>query len=67
MADNGNRSPMEWLRSHYDEEELTCPDCGYEDEEGSWVSETNGKQVHYFHECPACDAVREHTIRLADN
>lgn len=65
MTTNGNRSPMERLRAYYDHEELTCPDCGYEDDNGGWESETDGKQVHYYHECPSCDAVREHTLRFA--
>lgn len=59
-----NQSPIERLRSYYDEEELVCPDCGYEDDPGSWEGETDGNQVHYFHECPGCGAVREHTMTL---
>ncbi|WP_435335882.1 HVO_0649 family zinc finger protein [Haloarchaeobius sp. TZWWS8] len=64
MTENG-RSPMERLRLHYDHQELTCPECGYEDEDGHWESETNGREVHYHHRCPQCDAVREHTLSLS--
>ncbi|WP_152041833.1 HVO_0649 family zinc finger protein [Salinigranum salinum] len=62
MASDGTRSPLERLRAYYDHEERTCPACGYEDEEGVWESETNGRQVHYYHECPRCGAVRDHTL-----
>ncbi|WP_276258556.1 HVO_0649 family zinc finger protein [Haloglomus litoreum] len=59
-----DRSPMERLQSYYDDEELVCPECGFEDDPGSWESETDGRQVHYHHECPSCGAVREHTLDL---
>lgn len=64
MTVEPDRSPLERLRNYYDHEELVCPECGYEDEEGSWESETDGHLVHYYHECPRCDAVREHTLEL---
>jgi predicted RNA-binding Zn-ribbon protein involved in translation (DUF1610 family) len=57
---------LERLRDHYDDEELVCPECGYEDEEGAWESETDGSVVEYYHECPSCGAVREHTIDLQE-
>ncbi|MFC6955086.1 HVO_0649 family zinc finger protein [Halorubellus litoreus] len=65
MATEDGLSPMERLRSHYDHEELTCAECGYEDDDGHWQSETNGSEVHYFHECPQCGAVREHTLSIS--
>jgi uncharacterized Zn finger protein len=58
---------MERLRAYYDHEELVCPACGYEDESGSWESETNGHEGHYFHECPGCGAVREHSMQLSQD
>lgn len=64
MTTDTSRSALEWLRQHYDDEELVCPDCGYRDDEGAWASETDGSVVHYYHECPGCDAVREHTVHL---
>ncbi|WP_135304347.1 HVO_0649 family zinc finger protein [Haloarcula amylovorans] len=64
MEGHSEKSPMELLKHHYDETELVCPDCGYEDEEGSWSSETDGREIHYEHECPSCGAVREHTLSL---
>lgn len=65
MESAGDRSPMERLKQYYDHEELVCPECGHEDENGNWKSETNGSEVHYTHECPCCGAVREHTMDLA--
>lgn len=64
MSDTNNRSAFERLKAHYDHEELVCPECGYEDEDGQWVSETDGSVVKYNHECPSCGAVRAHTIDL---
>lgn len=64
MATDDGRSPMERLRTHYDNEELTCTECGYEDDGGAWESETNGSEVHYYHECPQCGAVREHSLSV---
>lgn len=64
MTADSDRSPMERLRNYYDHEELVCPECGFEDETGTWESETDGQEVHYSHECPSCGAVREHTLRL---
>lgn len=65
MTEDRTRSAFERLQEHYDHEELICPDCGFEDEEGSWTSETDGRVVEYSHECPSCGAVREHTIDLS--
>lgn len=64
MVSDGSRSTLERLRQYYDHEELVCPECGYEDEDGSWESETNGREVDYYHECPRCGAIREHTLDL---
>ncbi|WP_436929006.1 HVO_0649 family zinc finger protein [Halosimplex halobium] len=66
MTSDGPGSALEKLRDYYDHEELVCPDCGYEDEGGSWDSETDGEVVEYTHECPECGAVREHTLEVGD-
>ncbi|MFC7069656.1 HVO_0649 family zinc finger protein [Halobaculum lipolyticum] len=66
MSEEKSRSPLERLKQYYDHEELTCSECGYEDADGEWHSETDGSRVHYYHECPRCDAVDEHTIRLSN-
>jgi len=62
MTTEHSRSALERLREYYDHEELVCPDCGYEDADGSWRSETDGDVVEYHHECPQCGAVRSHTL-----
>ena len=66
MTNDDGRTALERLRSHYDDVELVCPECGYEDEEGGWESETDGSVVEYYHECPSCAAVREHTLDLRE-
>lgn len=65
MVRDTSRSPMERLKSYYDHQELVCTECGFEDEPGSWQSETNGHEVHYYHECPSCGAVRQHSMTLS--
>jgi len=64
MVNDESRTAFEQLKRYYDQKELLCPECGYEDDEGAWESETDGRVVEYFHECPSCGAVREHTIEL---
>ena len=64
MRSSDSGSAFDQLRQYYDHSELVCPDCGYEDEEGSWEGETDGSRVHYFHECPSCGSVREHPVSL---
>lgn len=51
--DHDHRSPFEQLRSHYEEGDLACPECGYEDTEGEWET-TTGDTVRYRHLCPSC-------------
>ncbi|MFD1514092.1 HVO_0649 family zinc finger protein [Halomarina rubra] len=64
--ESSGQSTFEWVRSHYDETEMKCAECGYVDEEGSWTSEANGKEIVYRHECPSCEAVRVHTFSLGE-
>lgn len=64
MATNGAQSPLRRLKTHYENVEPTCPECGYIDTEMGWHGETDGRQVHYSHECPSCGAVQERTIDI---
>jgi uncharacterized Zn finger protein len=57
-------SALDRLRSHYDREDMRCPECGYEDEAGKWLSETNGRRIDYRHVCPGCGSVRRRTYTL---
>ncbi|PSP99576.1 hypothetical protein BRC94_06960 [Halobacteriales archaeon QS_5_70_17] len=62
----GGRTKFERVRARYEETEKKCTDCGYVDQEGNWVSETDGSRIVYRHTCPSCDAVREHTFELGE-
>ncbi|KOX97398.1 MULTISPECIES: HVO_0649 family zinc finger protein [Halorubrum] len=66
MASDRSRSPFERLKEHYDHEELVCPACGFEDEDGAWDAEADGADIVYTHACPRCGAEREHTLELSD-
>jgi predicted RNA-binding Zn-ribbon protein involved in translation (DUF1610 family) len=57
-------SALDRLRSRYDREDMQCPECGYEDDGGKWLSATNGQRVDYRHVCPGCGAVRRRTFTL---
>lgn len=57
-------SPFERLTSHFEEVDMTCPECGYEDEDGEWLSKTDGSRVLYQHICPNCAKVRQRTFEL---
>lgn len=61
---HGGTSALDRLRSRYDTDDLTCPKCGYEDEDGAWGAETSGDRVRYRHVCPACGHIRKRTLRL---
>jgi len=64
MRHQTTRSALERLTEYYDDTELVCSECGFEDEEGHWRSETDGGVVEYTHECPECGAVGEHTLTV---
>ncbi|WP_128477025.1 HVO_0649 family zinc finger protein [Halorussus pelagicus] len=66
MANNnpGGLSPFERLRSRFEDEDLVCPKCGYDDEDGKWLAETGGDRIQYRHLCPSCGYVRRRTFRL---
>lgn len=66
MAQRRSRSALERLENHYNETECVCPACGYEDEAGGWVGETNGANARYSRECPSCGAVQEHTVSFSE-
>jgi predicted RNA-binding Zn-ribbon protein involved in translation (DUF1610 family) len=57
-------SALDRLKDRYDDEEVVCPECGYEDEPGSWQVETTGSRVYYRHLCPSCGSRRTRVIRL---
>jgi predicted RNA-binding Zn-ribbon protein involved in translation (DUF1610 family) len=64
-ADRGSgTTALDRLRTHYDNVDMVCPECGYEDSDGSWQSEMSGKRIDYRHLCPSCGAIRRRTIRL---
>jgi tRNA(Ile2) C34 agmatinyltransferase TiaS len=66
MATDGPPTAFSGLAAYYDRTEPVCPECGYRDDDGGWVGETDGRRVHYRHACPSCDAVRERTVRLGE-
>jgi predicted RNA-binding Zn-ribbon protein involved in translation (DUF1610 family) len=64
---NGGPTPFEYLRGHYDDTDLTCPACGYEDDGGRWRAGTSGATVLYRHDCPKCGAASTREIHLRDS
>lgn len=63
--DHDHRSPFEQLRSHYEEGDLACPECGYEDTEGEWET-TTGDTVRYRHLCPSCGSTQTRTLSVTE-
>jgi predicted RNA-binding Zn-ribbon protein involved in translation (DUF1610 family) len=63
---SGGMNPLESLRSRFDDADLVCSDCGYEDHDGSWTSVTSGDRVLYRHVCPSCGSIRKRTLRLGE-
>lgn len=59
-------NPLERLGSRFDDVDLVCPDCGYEDDDGSWTSVTSGDRILYRHVCPSCGSIRKRTLRLGE-
>ncbi|MFB6131556.1 MAG: HVO_0649 family zinc finger protein [Salinigranum sp.] len=55
---------LDRLCAHYDDVDLRCPKCGYEDERGRWQAWTTGRRIDYRHVCPSCGAIRRRTLRL---
>ena len=65
MTRRGSGStPFERLNARYDDEELTCPKCGYVDDDVSWQTEADGRRINYRHLCPGCGYVRTRTVTL---
>lgn len=60
--ENGGRTAFERLRSHYEDVDLLCPECGYEDDEGSWTAKSAPHRILYRHVCPSCGAIRTRTL-----
>jgi predicted RNA-binding Zn-ribbon protein involved in translation (DUF1610 family) len=63
---NGASSVIDRLNSRYEGADLTCPECGYEDADGSWQASTNGRRIDYRHLCPSCGNLRIRTVTLRD-
>ncbi len=59
-----HRSPFERLRTQYNDVDLVCPKCGYDDKDGEWQAATAGRTVQYRHVCPSCGAIRRRTLSL---
>ena len=59
-------SAFDRLRSRYDREDLMCPACGYQDDEGRWLAATSGERVRYRHVCPSCGNIRSREFRFGD-
>lgn len=57
-------SPLDRLASHYEDVDITCPECGYTDEDASWKARGNGRRIDYQHLCPSCGEIRIRTITL---
>lgn len=57
-------SLIDRLNSRYEGTDLTCPEYGYEDDDGSWRASTNGRRIDYRHLCPSCGRLRIRTVRL---
>ncbi len=63
MAAKSSRSPFERLRQHYEDKERKCIECGYVDTEGHWRVTKRGREIHYQHICPRCDAIDTRVLR----
>ncbi len=62
---NAGVTPLERLRSRYENTETKCTECGYvDDERENWTSRSNGRRIVYHHVCPSCDAGSEHVFRI---
>ncbi|WP_435349691.1 HVO_0649 family zinc finger protein [Haloarchaeobius sp. HRN-SO-5] len=59
-------TPFERLGTHYEDVDVTCPDCGYVDEDASWKATTNGRRIDYTHLCPSCGSIRTRTVTCDD-
>lgn len=65
MASRGSGStPLDRLQAHYEDVDMTCPDCGYADEDGAWQADTDGCQIRYRHVCPSCGEIQTRTITV---
>lgn len=64
-SSNGS-SVIDRLNSRYEDVDVTCPECGYVDEDSKWTAETNGRRIDYRHLCPSCGNMRTRTVRLDD-
>jgi predicted RNA-binding Zn-ribbon protein involved in translation (DUF1610 family) len=58
-------TPLERLQSRYNHEDMRCPECGYEDDDGEWKAMTDGSTILYRHVCPSCGEIRKRTYRVS--
>jgi hypothetical protein len=63
MAAKSSRSPFDRLRQHYERTKRRCPECGFVDTEGEWRVTKRGREIHYQHICPRCDAIDTRVLR----
>ncbi len=61
---SGGATPLDRFSEQADSG-LTCPRCGYVDENGRWRASTSGDRVRYKHRCPSCESVATRTLCLS--
>lgn len=66
MADRKGRSAFEQLQNHFDDTDMQCPQCGYVDDKGEWISNTDGSEVRYQHICSNCGNVRMRSVTISE-
>lgn len=66
-TDDKGMNPIDRLRDHYDNLDMTCPACGYDDADGKWDSETDGHEITYEHRCPSCGERQDRTITVEND
>ncbi|MFB6165792.1 MAG: HVO_0649 family zinc finger protein [Haloarculaceae archaeon] len=59
-------TPFGRLKRHYEDDDMVCPECGHEDEDGGWQTETNGRRIDFRHVCPSCGDIRVRTLKLGE-
>lgn len=64
-SDSGS-TPLDRLQAHFEDVDMTCPGCGYADEDGVWEAETDGGQIRYRHLCPSCGEIKTRTITIEE-
>lgn len=52
------------LKARYEETDVHCGDCGYEDQGGTWQVSEVDREVRFRHVCPSCGAVQTRVLKL---